>query len=502
MRGKKLLKNISFTLIYQIIAIISGFIVPKAIISHYGSSVNGLISSIAQFLAYIYIVEGGVSAIIKYLLYKPIAENNKNEIEKILKSTQNFFKHILYIYIIYVGILCVIYPKIVANNFETYFTISLIIIIAISRFSEYFMAMEYNLYLQANQQNYIIAIANSITITLNTIITVILIKLNCSIITIKIANTITYIIRAVSYKIYVKNKYKINLSKKIEEYEIKQKRDAFAQQIAYIIDTNIDVVLITCFLGTAEVSVYMVYMLVIKGLKSIITAIMGGVEATFGDMFAKKEYANANKKFSIYQFFYFNIISVLYNLCLLLIIPFVQIYTNGITDANYFRPIFAVLITISEFIYAIKYPYDLLINSVGHFKQTKKFAYMEAIINVILSLILIKKLGLIGVAIGTLIAMIYKGCIVIYYFSKKILKRTLKIDLRFLTTLLIQSIIIMIIGNVICKYTSVTGYISWIKLAIILGAVTVCINVIISFALNNEMFLSIIKNIKRNRKYE
>ena len=218
MRGKKLLKNISFTLIYQIIAIISGFIVPKAIISHYGSSVNGLISSIAQFLAYIYIVEGGVSAIIKYLLYKPIAENNKNEIEKILKSTQNFFKHILYIYIIYVGILCVIYPKIVANNFETYFTISLIIIIAISRFSEYFMAMEYNLYLQANQQNYIIAIANSITITLNTIITVILIKLNCSIITIKIANTITYIIRAVSYKIYVKNKYKINLSKKIEEY--------------------------------------------------------------------------------------------------------------------------------------------------------------------------------------------------------------------------------------------------------------------------------------------
>ena len=79
MRGKKLLKNITFTLLYQIIAIASGFIIPKAIISHYGSSVNGLISSIAQFLAYIYIVEGGVSAIIKYLLYKPIAENNKNE---------------------------------------------------------------------------------------------------------------------------------------------------------------------------------------------------------------------------------------------------------------------------------------------------------------------------------------------------------------------------------------------------------------------------------------
>ena len=500
MRGKKLLKNITFTLLYQIIAIASGFIIPKAIISHYGSSVNGLISSIAQFLAYIYIVEGGVSAIIKYLLYKPIAENNKNEIEKILKSAQKFLRHILYIYIAYVAILCIVYPQIVAESFDKHFTIILLIIIAISRFSEYFMAMEYNLFIQSNQESYVLATINSITVILNTIITILLIKLSCSIITVKIANTLVFIQRALTYKIYVKNKYKINLSKKIEKYEIKQKRDAFAHQIAYIIDTNIDVVLITCVLGTTEVSVYTVYMLVIKGLKNIVSAITGGVDATFGDMFAKKEYENANRKFTIYQFMYFNIISILYNLCLLLIVPFIQVYTNGITDANYYRPVFAIIITLSEFVAAVKLPYDTLISSIGHFKQTKKFAYTQAIVNVILSLVLISKFGIIGVAIGTLVAVIYKTCVDIYYFSKNIIKRSLNIDLKFLALIFMQSIIIILFGKIMTNYYLVTGYFSWVVLAIKLGIMTAIIQIGTSFIFYKDLILNVIGKIKENKK--
>lgn len=395
------------------------------------------------------------------------------------------------------------YPQIVADSFETHFTIILLIIIAISRFSEYFMSIEYKLYIEAKQENFIIAIANTITVLLNGVITIILIKLNCSIFTIKAANAVIFVIRALAYKIYVKRKYKINLDRPIEKYEIKQKRDAFAQQISYIIDTNIDVVLITCMLGTTEVSVYAVYMLVIKGIKSIVSALMGGgVEATFGDMFAKKEYENAIKKFSIYQFFYVNIISILYNLCLLLIIPFVQIYTNGITDANYYRPVFATILVIVEFLYAIKLPYDLLINSVGHFKQTKKFAYTEAIINVIFSIILITKFGIVGVVIGTLIATIYKACVVIYYFSKVILKRSLKTDLKFLLLLCMQSIIIILFGKIIINHSEIIGYLSWFILAVKLGVIAVFVQVSTSYIFYKDLMLKLIEKIKEHkRKY-
>lgn len=78
MRSKKAIKNIIFSLTLQIITIICGFIVPKLIISSYGSDVNGLITSISQFLAYITLLEAGFGPVIRSTLYKPIANNNKS----------------------------------------------------------------------------------------------------------------------------------------------------------------------------------------------------------------------------------------------------------------------------------------------------------------------------------------------------------------------------------------------------------------------------------------
>ena len=74
MKNKKLIKNIIISLLQQVVTIICGLIVPKAIIEAYGSSTNGLINSITQFLTYIVIVEAGVGAVVKSLLYKPIAK--------------------------------------------------------------------------------------------------------------------------------------------------------------------------------------------------------------------------------------------------------------------------------------------------------------------------------------------------------------------------------------------------------------------------------------------
>lgn len=60
MRSKKALANISVALILQIVAIICGLILPRLIISTFGSDVNGLINSITQFLGYIILLEAGV----------------------------------------------------------------------------------------------------------------------------------------------------------------------------------------------------------------------------------------------------------------------------------------------------------------------------------------------------------------------------------------------------------------------------------------------------------
>lgn len=92
MRGKKLIKNIILSLGVQLVTAICGFIIPKLIIEQYGSAVNGLVSSITQFLAYITFLEAGIGPVIKAALYKPIAKKDKNTIQDILKTSESFLK--------------------------------------------------------------------------------------------------------------------------------------------------------------------------------------------------------------------------------------------------------------------------------------------------------------------------------------------------------------------------------------------------------------------------
>ena len=70
---------------------------------------------------------------------------------------------------------------IVSNEFDSIFTISLVIIIAVSTFVEYFLGMTYKLYLQAEQKTYVISIIQLGTLILNTILTIILIYSGMSI---------------------------------------------------------------------------------------------------------------------------------------------------------------------------------------------------------------------------------------------------------------------------------------------------------------------------------
>ena len=252
MRSKKAIKNIISSVFQQIITFICGLIVPRAIIGTFGSSVNGLISSITQFLSYITLLEAGIGPVIKAALYKPIAKKDRYEIEKILKASQRFFRVISGIFIIYLIILCFVYPLIVQNQFDYMFTVSLILIISISTFAEYFFGMVYKLYLQAEQKTYVTSIIQSTTTILNAILILVLIKFNTSIQIVKLVSAFVFVLRPIVQNIYVRKKYNINFKEVKEKYDLKQKWDGLAQHIAAVVHNNTDVAVLTIFSNTAQ----------------------------------------------------------------------------------------------------------------------------------------------------------------------------------------------------------------------------------------------------------
>ena len=170
MRSKKALINIISSFLLQIITIICGFIIPKLIIKTYGSNVNGIIVSIVQFLSFISLLESGFGPVIKSTLYKPIAKKDKATIEKILKASEKNFRSISYFFIIYIMLLIIILPILLNNEFDKLFAVSLIMILSINTFAQYYFGMTYRLYLQAEQRTYVIsAIGTLVAILIRTI---------------------------------------------------------------------------------------------------------------------------------------------------------------------------------------------------------------------------------------------------------------------------------------------------------------------------------------------
>ncbi len=94
MRSQKALKNMVVTMGYQLVAVICGLIVPRLILSHFGSSYNGITSSITQFLSCVALLRAGVFGVTRAALYKPLAEKNLTEISAIVNATERFMRRI------------------------------------------------------------------------------------------------------------------------------------------------------------------------------------------------------------------------------------------------------------------------------------------------------------------------------------------------------------------------------------------------------------------------
>ena len=492
MRKRKLVFNTVTSLINQIITIICGFILPRLFLDYYGSAVNGLISSITQFLGFIAFLELGVGAVVQSALYKPLADNDENEISKIIKSADKFFKRIAIILIIYTFILGLIYPFIVISQFNYLYTASLIFIIAISSFAQYYLGIKYQLLLEADQKSYVQLILQIITLLINTLVNVILIQKGVSIQIVKLSTSIIFVLRPFIMAIYVKRKYKINNDIVLKEEPIKQKWNGLAQHLAAVVLGNTDIVILTIFSTLQNVSIYSVYNLVVLGVKQLVTSVTTGTSALFGNMIAKNEKDLTLKTFEKFEIIVHFLVTVLFVCTGILIVPFVKIYTKGVTDTNYIVPTFAVLITMAQAACCLRLPYFTIILAVGHYKETQTSAIIEMIINIVVSLVVVMKFGLVGVALGTFLAMMYRTIYFVVYLSKNVINRSVYYFIKHV----VLNLLIICLSVILCKNFNydINTYIEWIKLAFKVAIIVTSIATIINFA---AYYRVIVNNFKK-----
>lgn len=478
MRKLLLAKNTAASLIAQITTLICGFILPRLFLQHYGSEVNGLVNSISQFLSVIAFLELGVGAVVQSSLYKPLAEKDNQQISKVMVSANKFFQRLARILLVYVISLMIIYPFIANQNFGFIYTATLIAAISISSFAQYYFGIVNSLLLNADQRGYIQYNAQTVTIILNTIVCAIMISMNGTIQLVKLVTSLIYLARPIILQIYVNNHYTINWKIKYTQEPIKQKWNGVAQHVASVVLDGTDTIVLTVFSTLSNVSIYSVYFLVVKGVKTLFLSVTNGIQALIGELWAKQEIEQLKNFFEWIEWLIHTGTTYVFSCTAALIVPFIQVYTLGIKDANYIQPIFAILLTLANAMHCLRLPYNIMVLAAGHYKQTQRNYIVAAILNIVVSVLTVKIWGLIGVAIGTLVAMTYQTIWLAIYDSRHFIYWPLKKVIRqFLVDMISSFLIISFSRHIALKDIT---YFNWlfmaIKVAIAALFIVFCLN--------------------------
>lgn len=492
---KKLKLNTGFSIFNQIVLIISGLILPRFILKFYGSDINGLISSITQFLNIITFLELGVGGVVQSALYDPIFRKDTDKIDRILSAAKRYFNLIAKFLIIYVLILAILYPRFVENPLDSISTVFLIFSMSIGLFAQYYFGIVNQLMLNSDQKAYIHISWQSLLIIVNTIVSILLIINGYSITTVKFISGLIFLARPAFLNYYVKNNYQLNADIKNLEDELPQKWNGVAQHVAYTVLNSTDIVVLTLFSSLQNVSIYSVYYMVVNGVKLLVSSVTNGFQAFFGNLLVATSKEKLNSYFSETEWLIHSIVTFLFGMTSILIVPFVDLYTNGVKDANYHFPIFAILITLTQMIYCLRLPYYSIINAAGHFKETQTSAIIEALLNIIISIVLVIFFGLIGVAIGTLVAMLYRTLYLVFYLSKNILYRKIQFFVKNIIVDFVTFILFFILGNFYSP--SSKSYVLWFKDAIFLGIVGLFICFLINWIFYNKQTNKLISSFIR-----
>lgn len=500
MRTKQAFKNTFMNLALQVVLAISGMIIPRFFIALYGSSVNGLVSSISQFISYMALVEAGVGTAGTVALYKPLADGDKNRISGIVSAARLFYYKSGTIFLGLVVALTVFYPLIVRDEItDTSFVRTMIVILSLNGIVDYFYLGKYRVLLNADQKGYVISGIQIVGTAVMMVVCIILMELGCSALLVKGANVAIYVIRSLFVGLYVRKNYPgIQFSAKPDTEALDQRWAALLHQFVGMIVNHTAVILLTLLLkedALVEVSVYSVYSLVASSLYGAMNSISTALNSAFGEVISKGEVDVLKRSYSSYEYAFFLIVFVVYVCMAVLLYPFIGLYSADFTDAQYLRWSLVALFTFSGLLQSIRLPGLTMICAAGHYKQTQSRAIAEAVINILVSLLLIRPLGTNGVLIGTCASYLYRTTDVIIYSARRIVKGSLKLTVwRIIRNLVVAALLVA--GGLWLLPVTVESWLGWLCQAIAIGIVSCIVIVGVNFVFEPKEFKVLLGRVK------
>lgn len=425
MRYKNGLLSAGFGTLQQIITLIFGLIVPRLFIQTFGSEMNGLLSSLGNLYSYLALIEAGVGTVAIQALYGPIGRDDKKSINEIMSATSNYYNKAGFLYLLGVIAISVIYPLTVTTTIPGFTIFILSMLNGMGGVINFWVQGKYIVLLQSEGKKYLMSIVTMVVYVVQNFLKIFMLVQGFDVIAIHIGYFVISLCQMSFYFIYMKRNYKwLNLKATPNKTALSQSNAVFVQQITGMICNNTDILVLTYVaMDLKSVSVYTVYLMIYSTVEKLFSNIFGSFHYLLGQKYNtdKENYMPLHR---LYECLSMTGSFMLYTIAFILTTPFMKVYTAGITDVAYVDKYLPFLFTFMHLMSSSREASARVINFAGHFKQMQWRAVLESVINIVVSVVLVLKLGIYGVLLGTIAAYLWRTNDIICYANKKILKRS------------------------------------------------------------------------------
>lgn len=419
------IKNLVWGILNSLLTVSAGIIVPCYIIQYLGSESNGFFSALNQIYAYLSLLDAGVAVAAVQALYVPIVQNHTAEINSILYTTRQYYKKISMIYAAIVGLLSFILPFFLQTPFS-YATVCLsFACMGAGQVLSFAIQGKIIVYLIAAGKKYYIHIASILFLILVNVGKLLLAYRGFNIVLIFLLQLAVQAGISLYYVLLQKYKYAgLDFTVRSSTTCIEQNKYGLIEQIAFIIFMNTDIVLISIFMNMFVVSKYSLYTLVTHNIYTFVGLTWDAVHASLAKIYIT-DLNRFNRLEQILENAFVLLSFWLYTMVMFLLIPFMRLYTNAISDYNYIDIKLAFLLTVSYLLFCIRNPFISLSLDTGYIKRSSEFAIIEVIINIVLSIVLFTFFSYYGFVYATIIGTGYRLVVQVLFVKKTIQKEHL-----------------------------------------------------------------------------
>lgn len=411
-KKKNILLSSSFGVFEQILFYLTSFVfrtIFLKVLSEEYLGITGLFTNILQIFS---LAELGIGSVISFRMYSPVRARDEKKCRQLLDFYKNVYFLIAFVVFI-IGLLFLPFlPHIFADSREIPHDVNLTVIYWLFVFQN--VASYCFVYMQsllsADEKNYVLSFSNCIYNALCTILKIILLIVTKKYMLVLVSGIVLNFIYNVILALYIRVKYKSIFNTKVEKISKIEKKQILkdtgalmCHKIGYVIVNSTDSLILSKFIGIGIIGLYSNYQLIASAIDTMMNKLLGSFIPTIGNISID---ASSEKKYSIYsKLLFLNMwIASFCSVCYFVLIePFIKIWLG---DSFLLSKNVALIISLNIFFNSSRIINSVFTSATGLFVKDKIRPLVQGLLNLLISIFLVKKMGISGVFLGTLLSLL------------------------------------------------------------------------------------------------